>query len=56
MLERNCLLRGSNALAQAAVDVPSLEAPKARLCGALGSLSWWGATPPRAEGLKPNDL
>jgi len=26
-----------------AVDAPSLEAPKARLDGVLGNLSWWVA-------------
>ena len=30
-----------------AVGAPSLEVPKARLDGILGSLSWWGATSPR---------
>ena len=29
--------------AQRSCDAPSLEALKARLDGALGSLSWWGA-------------
>jgi len=29
-------------LPKEAVDVPSPEALKARLDGALGSLSWWG--------------
>jgi len=28
------------------VDAPPLEVHKARLDGALGSLSWWGATSP----------
>jgi len=28
------------------VGAPSLEVPKARLDGALGSLSWWGAASP----------
>jgi len=38
-------LEGSEALAQLpgeAVDAPSLEAFKARLDGAQGSLVWWG--------------
>jgi len=30
-------------LPREAVDAPSLEVLKARLDGALGSLSWWGA-------------
>ena len=30
------------------VDAPSLEVHKARLDGALGSLSWWGAALPMA--------
>ena len=30
------------------VDAPSLEVFKARLDGALGSLSWWGAALPTA--------
>jgi len=34
-------------LPTAAVDVPSLEELKARLYGALGSLSWWGSTGPQ---------
>ena len=38
-----------------AVDPPSLEAFKARLDGALGSLMWWGATGSR-QGLKLCDL
>jgi len=32
------------------VDTPSLEVSKARLDGALGSLSWWVAALPTAEG------
>ena len=38
------------------VDAPSLEAFKARLDVALGSLVWWLATLQIAEGLKPDDL
>ena len=38
-----------------AVDAPSLEAFKARLDVALGSLVWWLATLHIAEGLKLND-
>jgi len=34
------------------VDAPSLEAFKARLDAALGSLVWWLATLHRAGGLK----
>jgi len=37
------------------VDAPSLEAFKARLDVALGSLVWWLATLHVAEGLKLND-
>ena len=33
-----------------AVGAPSLEALKASLDGALGSLSWWGAALPVAGG------
>ena len=33
-----------------AVDAPSLEVPKARLDGALGSLGWWVAVLPTAGG------
>ena len=38
-----------------AVDAPSLEAFKARLDVALGSLVWWLATLHIAGGLKLND-
>jgi len=38
------------------LDAPSLEAFKARLGVALGSLIWWWATLPTTEGLKLNDL
>jgi len=38
-------------LPKAAVDAPSLEALKARLDGALGSLSWWGQ-PAHGRGLE----
>lgn len=47
-LGRNPLSKGQcgpGTAAQRAVGVPSLEMPKA-LDGALGSLSWWGATNP----------
>ena len=37
-------------LPREAVDAPSLEVPKARLDGALGSLSWWVAVLPTAGG------
>jgi len=37
--------------AQRAVGTPSLEVLKARLDGALGSLSWWGPVSPR-QGLE----
>jgi len=32
------------------VDAPSLDTLKARLDGALGSLSWWGVALPVAGG------
>ena len=35
--------------AQRSCGAPSLEARKARLDGALGSLSWWGEALPTAE-------
>ena len=38
------------------VGAPSLEAFKARLDVALGSLVWWLATLPTARGLKLTDL
>ena len=44
-----------NRLPKEAVDAPSLEAFKARLDVALGSLVWWLATLPVAEGLKLDD-
>jgi len=43
-------------LPREAVGAPSLELLKARLDGALGSLSWWVATLPMARGLEPGDL
>jgi len=49
MLGRNSLLkglRGPGTTAQRAGSAPSLQVPKARLDGALSSLSWWGATSP----------
>ena len=42
-------------LPKEAVDAPSLEAFKARLDVALGSLVWWLATLHIAGGLKLND-
>jgi len=42
-------------LPKEAVDAPSLEALKARLDVALGSLVWWLATLHIAGGLKLND-
>jgi len=45
-----------NRLAKEAVDAPSLEAFKARLDVALGSLVWWLAIPPIAGGMKLDDL
>ena len=44
-----------NRLPKEAVDAPSLEAFKARLDVALGSLLWWLATLHRAGGLKLDD-
>ena len=44
-----------NRLPNEAVDAPSLEALKARLDVALGSLVWWLATLHIAGGLKLND-
>ena len=44
-----------NRLPKEAVDAPSLEAFKARLDVALGSLVWWLATPHIAGGLKLDD-
>ena len=43
-----------NRLPQEAVDASSLEAFKARLDVALGSLGWWLATLHIAGGLKPD--
>ena len=44
-----------NRLPKEAVDAPSLEAFKARLDVALGSLVWWLATLHTAGGLKLDD-
>ena len=44
-----------NRLPKEAVDAPSLEAFKARLDVALGSLVWWSVTLHIAGGLKLND-
>ena len=44
-----------NRLPKEAVDAPSLQAFKARLDVALGSLVWWLATLHIAGGLKLND-
>ena len=44
-----------NRLPKEAVDDPSLEAFKARLDVALGSLGWWLVTLPVAGGLKLDD-
>ena len=44
-----------NRLPKEVVDAPSLEAFKARLDVALGSLVWWLATLHLAGGLKLND-
>ena len=45
-----------NRLSKEVVDAPSLEAFKARLDVALGSLVWWLVTWPVAGGLKLDDL
>ena len=45
-----------NRLPREAVDVPSLEAFKARLDVALGSLVWWLVTLPMVGRLKLDDL
>ena len=44
-----------NMLSKEAVDAPSLEAFKARLDVALGSLVWWLATLHTAGGLKQDE-
>ena len=44
-----------NRLPQGVVDAPSLEAFKARLDVALGSLVWWLVTRHKAGGLKLDD-
>ena len=44
-----------NRLPNEVVDAPSLEAFKARLDVALGSLVWWLATLPTAGGLELDD-
>ena len=52
-MEEICYSEGSEALAQLpreAVGAPSLEALRARLDGALGSLSCWVAALPMAGG------
>jgi len=52
MLGRNSLLRGAEALLQAAQSscgCPILGGFKARLDGAMGSLSWWMVTSPQQE-------
>jgi len=45
-----------NRLPREVVDAPSLDAFKARLDVALGSLVWWLATLPTAGKLKLDDL
>ena len=44
-----------NRLPKEAVDAPSLEALKARVVVALGSLVWWLATLHIAGGLEPDE-
>ena len=45
-----------NRLPKEVVDAPSLDALKARLDVALGSLVWWWATSPVAGRLKLGNL
>ena len=45
-----------NRLPKEVVDAPSLEAFKARLDVALGSLVWWLVTLSMARGLELDDL
>ena len=54
---RACITRNNGyfQLPRKVVDAPSLEAFKARLDVALGSLVWWLVTLHTAEGLKPDD-
>ena len=49
------MVRPWQRLPKAAVDAPSLEGLKARLDGALGSLSWWGQ-PAHGRGLELDGL
>jgi len=49
------MVRHWHRLPREAVDVPSLEAFKSRLAGALGSLSWWVAALPTAARLEQDD-
>ena len=48
----SCFAKHWNRLPKEVVDAPSLEAFKARLDVALGSLVWWLATLHMAGGLK----
>ena len=50
------VVRAWHRLPREAVDNPSLEVPKARLDGALGSLSWWVVSLPVAKGLELDGL
>ena len=50
------VVRHWNRFPREVVDAPSLEAFKARLDVALGSLVWWLVTLHTAEGLKLDDL
>jgi len=50
------VVRQWNRLLREAVGAPSLEELRARLDGALGSLSWWEAALLRAGGLELDDL
>ena len=50
------VVRAWHRLPREAVDNPSLEVPKARLDGALGSLSWWEVSLHMAKGLELDGL
>lgn len=49
-------MHGESSLPKDAVDAPSLQASKARLDVALGSLAWWLVTLHTAGRLKLDDL
>jgi len=45
------VIRDWHRLPRETTDTPSLEVPKAKLDGALGSLIWWEASSPQELGL-----